>query len=215
MLIAIQLQFSAVLLLCFSFLEFLFLIPVVLYTRKKKIKFGQYLKVSLKKNENGKNQAFFTIMSILVAFAMIFVGFAIILVQNMIISLISESALEEATSNLNEITVVQPTIFDIFIYGIACFFTIAFNEEQFFRGLLDRKLPFSRRKNVLLSSIFFAVYHVVTTFDVYSILYMFLYYFTWGIVLSLIYRVCKDQLLFPMITHGLFDLLLFLLTYFM
>ncbi|HME54637.1 MAG TPA: CPBP family intramembrane glutamic endopeptidase [Candidatus Lokiarchaeia archaeon] len=185
---------------------------MVIYTRKKKISFVQYLKESLIKQEPRKNQLIFMIISIILAFAMIFVGASIIFLQSRLISLfLGESALQEASSNLNQFIVVKPTILDIFIYGIACFVTIAPNEELFFRGFLVKKMPFSRSRNVLLSSIFFSVYHLLTTFDLYSILYMFLYYFIWGIVFSLIYLGCKEQLLFPIITHGLFDLLLFLL----
>lgn len=212
MILSIQLQSSATFIFFISLLEFLFLIPVAIYTRKKKIGFMHYLKESLFKQEPAKNQFIFTIFSISIAIAMIFIGSWIIFLQSSLISLmLGESALQEAASNLNQFTIIQPTIFDIFIYAIACFFTIAFNEENFFRGFLDRKMPFSRRRNIVLSSFFFCIYHLLTTFDLYSILYMFLYYFIWGIVFSLVYLACKEQLLFPIITHGLFDLLLFLL----
>jgi membrane protease YdiL (CAAX protease family) len=214
MLIAIQVQSSAVLLFFISLLELLFLIPVVIYTKKKHLNFAQYLKESFIKKESRKNQIIFTTASISIAIVMIFVGSLIIFLQTTLINMsLGESALQEAISNLNEFTIIQPTAFDVIIYGIACFFTIAFNEECFFRGLLDRKMPFSRRVNVVLSSFFFSIYHLVTTFDLFSILYMFLYYFIWGLVLSLEYLACKEQLLFPIITHGLFNLLLFLLFY--
>lgn len=212
MLLAIQVNGSALLFLLISLFEFLFVLPVVIYTRKKKLNFSEYLKSILYKSVPAKFFLLFIALSIAIAFMMIFIAPLIIFIQQQLIVLVfGISALQDAISNLNIFNIVSTSVFDVIIYAVTSFLTIALNEELFFRGFISTILQWSSKKKIFFSSILFGVYHLLTTFNIYSMLYMFFYYFLWGIVLALEFHACKNQLIFPVVTHGLFNFLLFLL----
>ncbi len=212
MMFAIVVHGSSITILLISFLEFLFMIPYTIYLRKKRIPFLPFLKGMLYKPGRGKKGVLLTLGSVGISFGMLIIGSVLIRIQEIVImTIFGEPAFQQAQGNLNQFVVDQPGIVDIILYGGISFFIIAFNEELFFRGFLHRVLGRSKRINTVLSAVLFAAYHLVTTMNAYSFVYMSPYYFVWGIVLSIEYYTSNEQLFFPIITHGLFNLLLFVL----
>ncbi|MHA1748497.1 MAG: CPBP family glutamic-type intramembrane protease [Promethearchaeota archaeon] len=80
---------------------------------------------------------------------------------------------------------------------------------MFFRGLLHEIKIFSRLRKAVFSSTIFSLYHVLITFNFFTYFYYFFYYFVFGMILELELKICDDQLLFSIITHGLFNFIVF------
>ena len=106
---------------------------------------------------------------------------------------------------------IKPSLIQIIIIIILQFIIVALCEEAFFRGFVIKKIE--KRVNyfyaTLISSICFAIYHTppfivpITTIIVY-----FGYFFTFGILLSITFKVFKYSLIPCIIAHGLFNTLI-------
>ncbi|MHA1753741.1 MAG: lysostaphin resistance A-like protein [Candidatus Helarchaeota archaeon] len=157
-----------------------------------------------------KKTPIFILVSISIAISMIIIApYIIYLSEILFLIVFGEELLQQAQENLNEfITIIQNPL-DVFLIIIMCFFVIALSEELFFRGFLQDSIKSSKKWRTILSAIFFSLYHLITSFNLYSVIYMFGYYFIWGIILSLEFYFCRKQLIFPILTHGLFDLITF------
>jgi membrane protease YdiL (CAAX protease family) len=210
---AIKIESAVIIIFLFSLFEILFLVPIILYTKYNKLNTKKYFKELiypqyLKK----KNSLVYTLFSIDIALIMIFIApYIILFLKNSFIFFFGSEIFQQAQENLNEFTLIIQNPYEYILIFIMTFFVIGLNEEIFFRGFLLKSVELSKKYRILLSSIFFSVYHLITSFNVYSFLYMFLYYFIWGLILSIEFYACKKQLIFPVITHGLFDFLLYLI----
>ncbi|MHA1696866.1 MAG: CPBP family intramembrane glutamic endopeptidase [Candidatus Helarchaeota archaeon] len=207
---AIKIEDSVIMLFLFSLFEFLFFIPILIYTLIKKRNFSQYIKNLIYNNLKNKKTPIFILVSISIAISMIFIApYIIYLSEILFLIVFGEELLQQSQENLNEfITMIQNPV-DVFLIIIMCFFVIALSEELFFRGFLQDSIKSSKKWRIILSATFFSLYHLITSFNLFSIIYMFGYYFIWGIILSLEFYFCRKQLIFPILTHGLFDLITF------
>jgi len=106
---------------------------------------------------------------------------------------------------------IKPSPIQIIIIIILQFIMVALCEETFFRGFLLKKIE-KRVKYfyaTLISSICFAIYHTppflvpITTIIVY-----FGYFFTFGILLSISFKIFNYSLIPCIIAHGLFNTLI-------
>ncbi|NMC05854.1 MAG: CPBP family intramembrane metalloprotease [Candidatus Lokiarchaeota archaeon] len=164
------------------------------------------------KSGQGKKNAFLSLASVGISFGMLILGSMLIRLQEIVFSAVfGEAALQQARDNLNQFVIVQPSFMDVVIFGATSFLVIALNEELFFRAFLLRVAGPSRVGGSLISASLFAAYHLVTSMSVYSIVFMVPYYFSWGLVLSAEYLASGEQLVFPILTHGSFNLLLLML----
>jgi membrane protease YdiL (CAAX protease family) len=212
MMLAIVVNGSSITIFFLSLLEFLFIIPSVIKSRRNKAPFLAFLKGAIYKHGQGKKGVLLVIASVGIAIGMLVIGPLLISVQEILISAaFGEPALQQARENLNQFVIVQPGLVDVMLYSVTSFLIIALNEELFFREFLQRVIGRSRGTNAMLSAAIFTVYHLVTTMNLFSIVYLGTYYFVWGLVLSFEYYASNEQLLFPIMTHGLFNLLLLIL----
>ncbi len=207
---SIQVQANATLFFLFGTLEFLFIIPVWLHARKKGTTLKKHLSEMLWKGEMRSTQAFMLAASIAIAFLMLLLAPTIIqALDTVIIFFFQEEGLQQARDGANYVTVSDfsgPG--DVILVVIVQFAFVAFNEELFFRGFLVDVIHLPPAARLLISSGCFALYHVVSSFNLFTIMHITVYYFTWGIVLVFQRWMGKGQLLFPIITHGLFNVLL-------
>lgn len=106
---------------------------------------------------------------------------------------------------------INPSYIQLTIAIIQQIFIISICEEAFFRSFLIKKLrnKFKNFSCILLSSLCFALYHV-PPFLVPSntLITYFGYYYTFGVLLSLIFIFYKDSLLPAIITHGFFNIII-------
>jgi membrane protease YdiL (CAAX protease family) len=212
MMLAIVVHGSSITIFLLSLLEFLFMIPSVIKSRRKKEPFLPFLKGTIYKPRQGKKDVLYAIASVGIAIGMLVIGPLLISMQEILIKVaFGEPALQQARENLNQFVIVQPGIVDVILYSVTSFLIISLNEELFFREFLQGVIGRSRGTNALLSAAIFAGYHLVTTMNVFSLVYLGTYYFVWGLVLSMEYYASNEQLLFPIMTHGLFNLLLLIL----
>lgn len=210
---AIKIESAVIIIFLLSLLEILFLVPIILYVKYNKLNTRNYFKELLyPHNLKKRSSLIYTILSIDIALIMIFIApYIILFLKNSFIFFFGSELFQQAQENLNEFTLIIQSPFEYILIFIMTFFIIGLNEEIFFRGFLLKAIEFSKKYKILLSSIFFSVFHLVTSFNIYSFLYMFAYYFIWGLILSIEFYACKKQLIFPILTHGLFDFLLYLI----
>ncbi|MHA1268494.1 MAG: CPBP family intramembrane glutamic endopeptidase [Candidatus Helarchaeota archaeon] len=208
----IKIESTVIIIFLISLIEFVFLIPIYIYLKHKKLNSKKYFKdifiIKLKSRQN----IIYCLLSYNIAIAMIFIApYIIIFLRNSLIYFFGTSALQQAQENLNEITFVIQNPLEIIIIVIMSFLIIGLNEELFFRWFLLKVMKLPRNWKIITSSFFFSLYHLITSFNIYSFIYMFLYYFIWGLILSIEFYICKKQVIFPILTHGLFDFILYLL----
>ncbi|MBY9006297.1 MAG: CPBP family intramembrane metalloprotease [Candidatus Lokiarchaeota archaeon] len=111
---------------------------------------------------------------------------------------------------------VNPDMLQLVIIIFQQIFIIGICEEAFFRSFLIKKLrnKFGYITCILISSIFFAIYHVppfIVPFT--TIVTYFGYYFTFGVLLSLIFIFYKESLLPAIISHGFFNIIIIILPF--
>jgi len=207
----IKIESSTSTIFLFSLLEFIFLLIIFIYVKSKKLNFKKYIKTLLYTKLKKPITIIYILSSISIAIIMYFIApFIIFLLHYSFIFFFGQELYEIAVSNQNEIIILIQTPFDIFLIFIMCFFIIAINEEYFFRGFLLKEIKLSKKWSSLLSAIIFSLYHLVTSFNIFTIILMFLYYFIWGLILNIQLFLCKNQLIFTILTHGLFNFLVYL-----
>ena len=106
---------------------------------------------------------------------------------------------------------VEPDIIQIIILIILQFAIIGICEEAFFRGFLIKKINKKLHISyaILISSIIFAFYHTpFPLVPITTLITFFGYYFTFGIMLSLLYLYFDYSLIPVAIAHGFFNVLI-------
>ena len=213
MLFGIQVSGSAITILLFSFLEFAFLLPIFLYCKDKQIAFHSYVKKQLYKPFSRRKTIENLIYAIIFCIAMLLFSSFIITGTAIAINIIfGEWATIVAVENANSINISEPGDLDIFLYATISFCIVAPCEELFFRSFLLHEPGLSLRSRVIVSTFSFYVYHVFASFNIFTFLLYLPYYTVWGFLLCIqqVY-IAKYRTLFPIITHGLFNFLLFLI----
>lgn len=135
--------------------------------------------------------------------------------RNVIIEQIfGSSYIQQAQEGSINTTPISPNLLQLAILIILQIFLVGLCEEAFFRGFLLSKLnyKFTPASSALISSLFFALYHVPPFLvPLSTIVTFFGYYFTFGILLSFLYRFSNHSLLPCIIAHSFFNSLLILL----
>ncbi|MGV9142216.1 MAG: CPBP family intramembrane glutamic endopeptidase [Promethearchaeota archaeon] len=137
----------------------------------------------------------------------IYFFFRTIIVENLFGTEFVDQAQEGAISTQP----IEPNFIQILFIIILNIFVVAICEEAFFRGFIIKKLENKIPKwgSIFLSSIFFSLYHVppflvpLTTIITFSG-----YYFTFGMILGVIFKIYKNSLIPVIISHALFNTLL-------
>ncbi|MFO8017470.1 MAG: CPBP family intramembrane glutamic endopeptidase [Promethearchaeia archaeon] len=118
-----------------------------------------------------------------------------------------------AEENVINTSPVTPTLMQIIILIIMQVFVVGICEEAFFRGFmlskLEDKLPSG--VGIILSSLIFAIYHVPPFIvPLSTIITFFGYYFSFGVLLSLVFKFSDNSLLPGIVAHSFFNILLIL-----
>ncbi|MBD3186989.1 CPBP family intramembrane metalloprotease [Candidatus Bathyarchaeota archaeon] len=210
MFLSIAVHGTSALIFLLSLLEFCFLVPILLYTRKRNISFKDYLRNLLRQSLNKRDYLLYPSIIVGICSVMFLVptvGFNTGLIHifwgNPFLK-----AQAIAIDNANEFSVIEPTPIDIPMFFMISLI-LAFNEEIFFRGFLLKVDYGSLGKRINISSISFALYHVIPSFNIFTCVYFFPYYFTWGIILCLMQQMGHGYLVLPISLHFLFNFILF------
>jgi hypothetical protein len=116
-----------------------------------------------------------------------------------------------AQENRVSTTPIQPTLLQFIVILLLQIFVVALSEELFFRAFLIKKFnkKFKPWFSLLISSFIFTLYHTPPFIIPFiTIITFFGYYFTLGILLSLMYYLTDYSLLQNITAHGLFNILI-------
>jgi len=111
-------------------------------------------------------------------------------------------------------TPIQPNTIQLVILIIIQMIITGPCEEAFFRGFLIKKfnLKLKSTYSILISSIFFSLYHVPPFLvPLPTIITFFGYYFTFGLILSSIFIIFNYSIIPCSIAHSFFNILLILI----
>ncbi|MFX0071969.1 MAG: lysostaphin resistance A-like protein [Candidatus Hermodarchaeota archaeon] len=128
-------------------------------------------------------------------------------------NILGKEFLKQAERNAINTQPIEPLLIQLVIIIILQVLIIALCEEAFFRGFLIQKLELKLKPSysILLSSCCFSIYHIPPFLvPLYTIVVFFGYYFTFGVLLSLIFKFFKNSLLPCILSHGLFNVLILL-----
>ena len=107
-------------------------------------------------------------------------------------------------------------IWTLIIVGvIVIFVTVAFAEEFCFRGVLLKEFNHKNKVfGVILSSVLFMMFHVMPGIVPWSTFLTFwLYYFSFGVLLSLVTLFQKGDLIVSIVAHGTFNSIIWIRLY--
>ncbi|MHA1292966.1 MAG: lysostaphin resistance A-like protein [Promethearchaeota archaeon] len=206
-------------LILLTFLELLLvLIPAFIAGKVEKKSFKEEL------NEMGfcKNTAPFIknlhkiISGLLIGFIFFLIGgFIIIFFKYFIVeNIFGASFVKEGEQGAIKTDPIQPTILQIIIIIILQVIIVGICEEAFFRGFIIKKCE--KKMNliyaVLFSSICFAFYHIPPFLvPLKTIITYFGYFFTFGILLALVYLYFDYSLIPCVVAHSFFNILILIL----
>ncbi|TFG05239.1 MAG: CPBP family intramembrane metalloprotease [Promethearchaeota archaeon] len=108
---------------------------------------------------------------------------------------------------------IRPSPLQLILILLFYLLLVSICEEAFFRGFIIKKLEskLNTRNSILFSSLCFSLYHVPPFFVPFQTMLTFLgYYFTLGILISLIFKLFKNSLLPCIVCHGVFNVLILL-----
>ncbi len=136
----------------------------------------------------------------------IFVFFVDFIVKNVLDPVFVENAINNAINvepqNPQSIELIIIIVLQVFIIG-PC-------EEGFFRGFILKKINMKLNYPLalIISSLCFTIYHVPPILvPISTIITFFGYYFTFGMLFGVLYRINNESLLPNMIAHSLFNIL--------
>ena len=125
-------------------------------------------------------------------------------------SIFGDAFIQDAVSNLIDVSPIEPSPFELIIIIFLQFLIVAPCEEALFRGFIFKKLHYNLNYffSVVLSSTIFAFYHVPPFIVPYSTIFLyFWYFFTFGILLTLLYSLNRELLLPCILTHAIFNMI--------
>lgn len=206
-------------LILLTFLELLLiLIPAVFASKIEKKSFKEELiEMGFRKSAESLKMMFIKIISGLIFgfFFFLINGYILFFFRDLIFGKLFGNAFvtcsKEGSINTKPI---KPSLIQIIIIVILLIVIVGPCEEGFFRGFIIEKCNKKIKKiySILISSVCFAIFHLPpflvppTTFIV-----LFGYYFTFGIILALIYIIFDNSLIPCTIAHATFNVLIFLL----
>ena len=213
---AINLGNDPNILILISFAEILFvLIPSLIAAKIEKKPFIVEIKELgfNVKNSTLKNIALKICVGILIGFLFFFISQILLTfyMRFIIQSLFGAQFIEDGIGNAISTSPVNPNFIQLSLLIAIQIIIIGPCEEAFFRGLFINK---SKNKvkiiySIILSSLLFTIYHVPPFLvPLTTIITFFGYYFTFGILLSLVFVAFKGSLLPNSIAHSSFNILL-------
>jgi len=153
----------------------------------------------------------------------IFIGIGLLLLSTLILYfsrdiivavVFSEEFVNEGMENTISTQLLNPNILQVFIFGIIQFLIIGPCEESFFRGFIITKLKEKTRLSyaMIISTIAFTLFHVPPFLvPLSTVVSYFVYYFTIGFILSLVFRYSNFSLLPGSMAHSVFNFLILIL----
>jgi len=142
-------------------------------------------------------------------------------IRKVIINIMGQEFYETASAGSVNTTPPPPPpdpliIWTLIIVGvIVIFVTVAFAEEFCFRGVLLKEFNHKNKVfGVILSSTLFMLFHVMPGIVPWSTFLTFwLYYFAFGVLLSLITIFQKGDLIVSIVAHGTFNSIIWIVMY--
>ena len=212
---AINLGENPWILIGITLFEILFIIvPALISSKLEKKSFRESIReMGLKKNED-----FFIKVISGLSFGIMFFFFGnyiIIFFQDIIIqNLFGSDFVEIGQEGAISTAPIQPNYIQLIILVILQLIIIGPCEEAFFRGFLIQKLKIRLKMtySIIISSIFFTIYHIPPFLvPLATSVTFFGYYFTFGMLLSLIYVYFNYSIIPCSIAHSIFNILILLL----
>ncbi|MBD3343072.1 MAG: CPBP family intramembrane metalloprotease [Candidatus Lokiarchaeota archaeon] len=212
-------ELNTLVLILLTFLEVLLvIIPAFIDSKIEKTTFVKELKnMGFRKNNPSLKDIFIKIIVGLIIglFFYLVSGYILYFFKNIIVeTLMGELFVSRASEGAIRLTPNRPKIVELVILIIIQFLIVALCEEGFFRGFILKKSEskLSISSAILFSSLIFALYHVPPYIvPISTILTFFGYYFTFGILLGIIFKYFNYSLIPPIIAHGFFNTLILLL----
>ncbi|MFX0028880.1 MAG: CPBP family intramembrane glutamic endopeptidase [Candidatus Hermodarchaeota archaeon] len=210
----VQLGDNPWILIGLTFLEILFVaVPALISSRIEKKNFRILLsEMGFQKNEDILIKVIAGLSVGVLFFS--FGDFVIILFRNVIIeNFFGSEFIQEGQEGVVTTTPVQPTIIQLTILIMLQIVLVGPCEEAFFRGFLINKFKEKVKitYSIIISSIFFTLYHVPPFIvPLTTVITFFGYFFTLGILLALIFVYFDFSLIPCSIAHSFFNILLFL-----
>ena len=208
----IQLGENPWILIGLIFFELLFIVlPALISSRLEKKSFTDVIReMGFQKNED----LFLKLISGLgFGILFFFLGSYIIIFFRDIISanLFGAEFVKQAQEGVISTTPIQPNLLQLTVLIILQIIIIGPCEEGFFRGFLIKKCQAKLKLfySIIISSICFTIYHVPPFLvPVTTMITFFGYYFTFGLVLSLIFVYFDYSIIPCSIAHSCFNILL-------
>ncbi len=111
---------------------------------------------------------------------------------------------------------IKPSLIQLIILILLQIFIIGPCEEGFFRGFIIKKCENKVKcvYAIIFSSICFSIYHVPPFLvPITTLIVFFGYYFIFGILLSIIFKIFNDSLIPSSVAHSLFNILIIISIY--
>ncbi|HDZ18620.1 MAG TPA: CPBP family intramembrane metalloprotease [archaeon] len=212
---AIQLGENPWILILLMFLElFLIIVPGFISSRIEKKPISEViLDMGFQKNENFIIKI---IAGISFGILFFFIGnYIIIFFRDFIVkNLFGVQFIQQGQSGAIIVTPIQPNLVQIIILIILQIIIIGPSEEAFFRGFIIKKLneKLKLQYSIIISAICFTLYHVPPFLvPLTTIITFFGYYFTFGLILSLIFINFENSIIPNSVAHSCFNILILLL----
>ncbi len=198
-----------------TFLEILFIIvPAAISSKIEKKTFKQLLSgMGFQKNE----EIFIKIIAGLsIGLLFFFLGdFLIIFFRNIVVeNLFGTKFIEEGQQGVISTAPIQPNLIQLSILIILQIVIVGPCEEAFFRGFIIKKLKVKIKLgySVIISSIFFAFYHVPPFLvPIATTITFFGYYFIFGVLLAFIFVYFNYSLIPCTVAHFSFNIFVLIL----
>lgn len=140
-------------------------------------------------------------------------GYIAFFYQVIIVTILGSQFLESGESGAISTQPTQPNLVQLSIILVLQVAIVAVSEEAFFRSFLIQKLQtrFRLYLSIIFSSIFFALYHVPPFLvPITTVISFFGFYFTFGILLSVLFIAFDYQIIPVILCHGVYNILVIL-----
>lgn len=200
-----------------SLFELIFITIALLYFKiKKKNLKEEFINIVSPKKLQKKSILIDILLGLIIGIAFYYIGKLLInlTVYLVVLTLGTEFYLTGAGGQID----VTPPILnpiDLIITILISFIIVGFCEEFFFRGFLNREIgKTSKIRGIILSGVFFSLYHVFPGLvPIQTTVTFFLYYLLMALLFTGLINYRKGNLLSSIIAHGTFNSIIFILNY--
>ena len=136
----------------------------------------------------------------------IFIFFVDIVIKNVLGTVFVENAI----NNTINVEPINPQIIELVIIIVLQVLIVGPCEEGFFRGFIFKKIKNKSKYYIalIISALCFTLYHIPPILVPFSTMITFFgYYFTFGLLFGVLYRINKESLLPNLVAHSLFNIL--------